>query len=103
MPIPPDRLRSVVFEALRRDFGGQWIGLTQAVAWVATDRGIYPTLQDTRVVQIDPTDEEPLRELFWQLVEEGIMTLGTHAGNARWPWMSLTEHGRAVVLATQHP
>lgn len=101
MPIPEDRFRSVVFEALRGDFGGQWVGLTQAVAWVATDRGIYPELQDTRILQIDPADEPRLRTLFWQLVEEGVMTLGTNAANARWPWMSLTAHGRAVVFAAE--
>ena len=101
MPIPVDRFRSVVFEALRRDFGGQWMGLTQAVAWVATDRGIYPAIQDTRIVQIDPADEPPLRALVDELLEAGVMTLGTNAGNARWPWLSLTPHGRAAVFAPE--
>ena len=36
MPIPEERLPDVVLEALRRDFGSQWLGLTQSVAWVAT-------------------------------------------------------------------
>ena len=49
MPIPEDRFLSVIFEALRRDFGNQWLGLTQSVAWVAVDRGIYPAPHDTRV------------------------------------------------------
>ena len=97
MPIPEDRFRSVVFEALRRDFGSQWLGLQQAVAWVATERGIYPALQDTRIVQLDPSDEPRLRSTFWQLAEEGVMTLGIDGRNEQWPWMSLTALGREVV------
>ncbi|MSQ29560.1 MAG: hypothetical protein EXR68_03620 [Dehalococcoidia bacterium] len=100
--ISEDRFRSVVFEALRRDYGGQWLGLTQAVAWVAIDRGMYPAPQDTRIVQINPADEPRLRSTFWQLVAEGVMTLGTDAGNAGWPWMTLTARGRAVVSRDEH-
>lgn len=61
MAVSADRLRSVVMEALRRDFGSQWLGLTQAVAWVAIERGIYVVPQDTRIVQLDPEDEPPFR------------------------------------------
>ena len=102
MPIPESRFRSVVFEALRRDFGSQWLGLQQAVAWVATEHGIYPALQDTRIVQLDPADEPRLRSTFWQLVAEGVMALGINGGNEQWPWMSLTARGREVVSRKEH-
>ena len=102
MRIPEDRFRSVVFEALRRDFGSQWIGLQQAVAWVAIDRGMYPAPQDTRIIQIDPADEPRLRSFFWQLVAEGVMTVGMNGGNESWPWMSLTAFGREVVFRQEH-
>lgn len=98
MPIPEDRFRDVVFEALRRDFGGQWLGLTQAVAWVAVDRGIYPAPHDTRIVQLDPADEPRLRACFWELAEDGVMALGIDGRNEQWPWMSLTPRGRDLVF-----
>ncbi|RLT34817.1 MAG: hypothetical protein DWI59_05535 [Chloroflexi bacterium] len=99
MPIPEHRLRSVVFEALRRDFGSQWLGLTQAVAWVATDRGLYPALQDTRIVQIHPADAAPVRALVDELVADGVLSLGIPGGSTGWPRLSLTAAGREVVFA----
>jgi hypothetical protein len=96
--IPAERLRDVVFEALRRDFGGQWLGLTQAVAWVAIDRGIYPPPHDTRITQIDPEDEPPLRSLLDDLLAEGVISLGIDGRNRTWPWISLTPAGREIVV-----
>ena len=97
MAIPADALRDVVFEALRRDFGGQWLGLTQAVAWVAIERGMTPPRQDTRIIQIEPVDEPVVRRYVDQLIGEGVLALGLPGGEARWPWLSLTDAGRALV------
>ncbi len=102
MQIPEDRFRSVVLEALRRDFGSQWLGLTQAVAWVAIDRGMYPPPQDTRIIQIDPAAEAALRSHFWELVAEGVMTLGMNGSKEIWPWISLTALGRELVFGGEH-
>ena len=98
MPIPEDRLRDVVIEALRRDFGSQWLGLTQAVAWVAIERGMTPPRVDTRIIQIEPDDEPPVRRLVEELLAEGILTLGMSGGEPRWPWLSLTTKGRETVF-----
>lgn len=98
MPIPEERFRDVVLEALRRDFGGQWRGLSQAVAWVAIERGITPPRQDTRIIQIEPADEPRLRDEVARLLEEGVLTLGLQGGTAAWPWLSLTAAGRALVF-----
>jgi hypothetical protein len=98
LQIPEERLRGVVLEALRRDFGGQWVGLTQAVAWVATERGMYPALQDTRIVQLDAADEPPLRACVEELIDEGVLALGIEGRSVAWPWLSLTERGREVVF-----
>jgi hypothetical protein len=103
VPIPEGRLRGVVFGALRRDFGGQWLGLTQAVAWVATERGIYPALNDTRIVQIDPADEPRLRTLVEELMVEGVLELGVPGGAQIWPWLSLTPAGRELVARDAQP
>jgi hypothetical protein len=73
-----------VLEALRRDFGNQWTGLTQAVAWVATERGFYPALQDTRIVQLDAADEVPLRACAEQLIAEGVLALGINGRDRAW-------------------
>jgi hypothetical protein len=97
LPIPQDALRALLFEALRRDFGNQWLGLTQAVAWAATERGYYPPLQDTRIVQLDPADEPALRRAVGGLLAEGVLALGIDGRNAVWPWLSLTERGREAM------
>jgi hypothetical protein len=103
VPIPQERVRSIVLEALRRDFGNQWVGLTQAVAWVATERGIYPALQDTRIVQLDVADELPLRACVEQLIAEGVLAPGIEGRNEVWPWLSLTAHGRELVFEERGP
>ena len=87
----------MLLEALRRDFGNQWVGLSQAVAWVATEHGLYPALQDTRIVQLDASDEAPLRACVEQLLAEGVLALGIDGRHAQWPWLSVTEHGQRVV------
>ncbi len=97
MPIPDDHLRDVVLEALRRDFGHQWLGLTQAVAWVATERGLYPPRDDTRIVEIDPADEPALRAEVDRLIAAGLLALGVDGRNARWPWLSVTPLGRRAI------
>jgi hypothetical protein len=99
MPIPERRFRDVVFEALRRDFGNQWVGLTQAVAWVAVERDHYPPPFDTRIVQLDHADEPRLRELVAELLENGTLALGIDGRNQRWPWLSLTPAGRGLVFS----
>ena len=103
MAIPDNRMRDVVFEALRRDFGGQWVGLTQAVAWVATERAMTPPRFDTRIVQIEPADEPRVRALVTELLEEGVLTLGIPGGEAAWPWLSLTPRGREIVFRSDEP
>ena len=97
MAIPERWIRDVVFEALRRDFGHQWLGLTQAVAWVAIERGMTPPRQDTRIVQIEPVDEPAVRRCVEALLADGVLSLGTGA-RAEWPWLSLTPRGRALVF-----
>jgi hypothetical protein len=103
MAIPERHLRSVVIEALQRDFGNQWLGVTQAVAWVATDRGLYPALNDTRIVQLAAEDEPGVRGVVDALLEEGVLALGIEGRNERWPWLSLTAHGREVVFGQREP
>lgn len=97
MPIPEQRVRSVVFEALRRDFGGQWRGLTQAVAWVAIERGMNTQPFDTRIVQIDPADEPGVRRCVEELLEQGVLALGAGSSSPVWPWLSVTPAGRQVI------
>ncbi len=92
--IPDNALPGVLLAALRRDFGSQWPGLTQAVAWIATERGLYPALNDTRIVQLDAADEPLLRSLVWELIAEGVLSLGVPGGAQSWPWLSLTAAGR---------
>ncbi len=101
MPIPEGAARSVLIEALRRDFGSQWLGLTQAVAWVAAERGYYVLPQDTRILQIDPTDVPVLREHVRQLVAKGLLSLGTADDGATWRSLVVTDGGRAAIAESE--
>jgi hypothetical protein len=97
VPIPESQLREAVVEAVRRDFGHQWLGLTQAVAWVAIERGLYPAPNDTRIVQLAAEDEPRVRGVVDALLQEGVLALGIEGRNEHWPWLSLTVRGREVV------
>jgi hypothetical protein len=103
MAIPEHRLRPIVLEALRRDFGSQWPGLTQAVAWVAIDAGVYPAPNDTRIVQLQPEDEPGVRGVVDALLAEGVLALGIEGRDGEWPWLSLTPRGRELVDAALPP
>ncbi len=103
MTIPARDLPQVTLDALKRDFGSQWLGLTQAVAWVAIERGFTPPRQDTRIIQIEPADEPPLRRYVEQLLEVGVLALGMPGGATVWPWLSLTDHGRELVAGGELP
>ncbi len=97
MPIPPQAFRGVVFEALRRDFGTQWLSFQQQVASVAAEREFAPTPTTNRPARLEVIDADRLRAFFWQLVAQGVLTVGYNDSNAAWPFMALTEFGRIVV------
>lgn len=54
------------------------------------------------LVREDPEDEELIREIFWDLFRQGIITLGLNISNPSWPFFRLSRSGK-VTLAKQSP
>lgn len=47
-------------------------------------------------------DEELLREIFWDLFREGVVTLGSSKSSPEFPFFAVTERGRRI-LDSSHP
>jgi hypothetical protein len=42
-------------------------------------------------------DQDHVREIIWNLIVEGVLTIGTNSSNTEWPWLKLTEYGHSMV------
>jgi hypothetical protein len=47
-------------------------------------------------------DEELVRDVFWDLFRQGVITLGMNNANSNWPWFRLSHFGQKT-LASQSP
>ena len=94
--IPREAFRGVVFEALRRD-AHQWLALKGSVAAVAAERGFVPAPTGSGQPRLGPRDEAGLRTFVWQLIAQGVMTVGLSESNDAWPFLSVTDLGRSVL------
>lgn len=53
-------------------------------------------------IPLAPQDQEFVRDVFWDLFRQGIITLGLNRHNDAWPWFRLSHFGQQA-LATQGP
>ena len=47
--------------------------------------------------QLSAIDRELLREVFWELFRQGIITLGTNEANAQFPWFKVSLFGKTIL------
>ena len=58
--------------------------------------------KDPRALRQSNQDEELVRDVFWDLFRQGVITLGMNNTNPNWPWFRLSHFGQNT-LASQSP
>ena len=58
--------------------------------------------KDPRALRQSNQDEELVRDVFWDLFRQGVITLGMNNANSNWPWFRLSHFGQKT-LASQSP
>ena len=97
MPIERELMRSCLLEAMRRQPRTQFENLKSEVARVAIQRGLANPDPAGGQPYLRLEDHRGLREAVWELIVEGVMTVGMDASNENWPFLSLTEYGEEHV------
>ena len=58
--------------------------------------------EDPSTLRQSNQDEELVRDVFWDLFRQGVITLGMNNTNPNWPWFRLSHFGQKT-LASQSP
>src|SRR5262249_14977514 len=85
---PPD----TVTRFARNGFPGLVAGVG-VVFFQREDRQVLPTDGD----RLHPLDRELVRDVFWDLFRQGIITLGINDANPAWPWYRLSHFGEKAL------
>ncbi|REF84744.1 hypothetical protein DES32_2858 [Methylovirgula ligni] len=101
-----EEIRQVVVDVLtKREWvqyaPEQWISLVRSVEDVfarrkAPSRG--RTLYEGSN-KLHPDDAELVRDVFWDLFRQGVITLGLNESNPAWPWFRLSHFGEKILKA----
>ncbi len=93
-------LRKLVFEALKANPKTQFVNLFCDVGRTAAHQGIVKSNErahDGRE-NLEKGDLGRLREICWNLITQGIITLGNDADpNVSWPYFEVTEYGHKCI------
>jgi hypothetical protein len=99
-----EEIRDVVMEVLlnplpdsvTRHSPNQWASLAASVGIVffqREGREIHPSDGP----RLHPSDRELVRDVFWDLFRQGIITLGMNDANPMWPWYRLSHFGQKTL------
>jgi hypothetical protein len=98
-----DAILALEAQALGHGGSRQWNSLNTQVA-----RQLYKDLNISEgygmshtPMRLNRDDSELLREVFWELFRQGIITLGIDENNAGWPFFSLSRFGRKILEGDQ--
>lgn len=101
-----EEIRSVVVDLLiSANPPNQYVSLENEVAAVFLrkeppdrNRRVYSTSD----AQLNPADYELVRDVFWDLFRQGVITLGWNRSNNEWPFFRLSHSGKNI-LTSQTP
>ena len=102
-----EELRNVVMDILLRKEAvsfpvNQWGHLTTGVAEVIARREKTPaTPYSHNQPVLHPHDAELVRDIFWDLFRQGVITLGLNDSNPAWPWFRLSHFGEQAMAGQQ--
>jgi hypothetical protein len=89
-PISISDLKTYVFEFLRKNQSTQ---VTSVLA------GVEASAQR----RLDDTEGRLLLELLHELITSNILMTAVNTANTGWPWLSLTSHGKEILLNSGPP
>jgi hypothetical protein len=49
-------------------------------------------------IRLDPDNLELVRDVFWDLFRQGVITLGSDDNHEAWPWFRLSHYGARTLL-----
>jgi hypothetical protein len=83
-----ERIRQVVIDAIENTREGQFNGLKEVVAAALAEQSGDAATQRAYIfgARLSYEDSRVFTEVFWELVREGIITLGLDADNPSFPW-----------------
>ncbi|MGN7760472.1 hypothetical protein [Paenibacillus sp. 22594] len=103
-----NELRSLVLEALKSVDSTNYLNVCNSVAGLLIQKGIVTDPnQNGRVFYtnvdyaLNPLDEDNVREIIWNLIVEGVLTIGINPSNANWPWLKVTEYGKVMLQSSE--
>lgn len=100
-----EELRPLTIEALRnlKDTALQLVRILNETENVARSKGFYANVQPTRygghsqLHYMPSEDREKVRQIVWEYILHGILTIGLNELNPNFPFVQLTEHGKKVL------
>jgi hypothetical protein len=102
-----EEIREVVLDVLLKKESvslpvTQYLSLTKGVAEVVWRRERLPGQELQNTPPLIETDEEFVRDVFWDLFRQGFITLGSNNSNPMWPHFRLSPFGQ-TALEQQSP
>jgi hypothetical protein len=83
-------------EAVTNQPVNQWVALISGVSEVFARREGERTVGHMPP-QLHPHDAELVRDAFWDLFRQGLITLGLNDSNPEWPWFRLSHFGQQTL------
>jgi len=98
-------LRFLLFEALCKESGTTISGVVNIAEKIAKEKDLFPDPSTTphldaryyREKRFNPQDEMKLRELIWEFLFQGILTVGMNSANTDLPWVRVTDYGKKCI------
>ncbi len=100
-------LRQLVLEVLKTQRKTQLSTLENSVLEYAAASNAFPSEERCRELdsdysyyrngQLNPMDVANINQIVWDLVVERVLTIGRGDTDKNWPFLRLTDHGRALV------
>lgn len=97
-------LRALLLKSLKGTGGLQYLTICSNLAALLVRDGIVTDPNQQQGVfytggnySLNPLDQDNVREIIWNLIVEGILTIGMNANNEAWPWLRVTDYGHKVI------
>jgi len=99
-----EEIREVVIDVLLKKDPtvNQFTLVLDKVALILEQRNPIPGRQAGVRDYMHKSDKALVREVFWDLFRQGVITLGIDDFNSGWPWFQLSRFGESA-LAQQNP
>lgn len=98
-------LRALLFETLRRNPRTQILSIIRVAEEIAREKDLFPDPSTAphlnpryyREKRFNPQDEMKLRELIWEFLFQGILTVGMDSANTDLPFVRVTDYGKKCI------